>query len=326
MFALKVWRPAAVCVLRGNHETTGCASSYGFRAECARKFGGGDKLFRSFMSCFRELPLACVVQSLAPGADAAGKRPAGGERCGKCDGRRKSGRAKAARARSNATVYEWETPCVPGERRALVVHGGLWREHPTRKGSMAIGSLRQLANERRQVDDPENSLAEDCAFCVDSSAPMPECRYALHVRPNTSALFYSLLVLWSDPGVSTESGISANSLRGAGIFYGQGAVDAFLKREHLSLLIRAHEGPDARVQRPTMDSMLEGYSVDQARVVTLFSAANYCGYGNKGCVATFNGLRPSSSELPDFRTVCIHGRKNLCVAANDYNSSFGDYF
>lgn len=113
-------------------------------------------------------------------------------------------------------------------------------------------------------------------------------------------------MLWSDPGLPTEVGVSANSLRGAGIFYGQGAVDAFLKREHLCLLIRAHEGPDARKKRPSMGSMLDGYSVDQERLISIFTAADYCGYGNRGAIATFNGLRPSSSELPDFKTVSIH--------------------
>lgn len=123
-----------------------------------------------------------------------------------------------------------------------------------------------------------------------------------HLVLYSNATCYSLwyVVLWSDPGLLSEAGIRKNSLRGAGIFYGTGAVDAFLKRERLSLIIRAHEGPDARVQRPSMNSMSEGYSVDQDRVVTLFSAANYCGYGNKGCVASFKGLRLSSSDLPVF--------------------------
>lgn len=123
-----------------------------------------------------------------------------------------------------------------------------------------------------------------------------------------------MVVLWSDPGLSADVGVSANSLRGAGIFYGQGAVDAFLKREHLGLLIRAHEGPDARKQRPSMGSMLDGYSVDQDRLVTLFSSSGYCGYSNLGCVATFNGLRPSSSELPEFRTASIWSDLVLALA------------
>jgi hypothetical protein len=87
---------------------------------------------------------------------------------------------------------------------------------------------------------------------------------------------------------------------------GAGAVDAFLKRERLCMICRAHEGPDARMQRPAMNSMSQGYSVDieapSGVVITLFSAANYCRHGNKGCVATFLGRRASSSELPTFTT------------------------
>lgn len=193
MFALKVWRPSAVCVLRGNHETADCVSSYGFRAECARKFGG-EKLFRSFMACFRELPLACVLKSLPPGVAPAAGCQKRCERCRKKAGTRKSSRIKPPQAQADATGEEWERPRVPGERRALVVHGGLWREHPTRKGSMTIGSLRQLAQERRQVDNPEGSVVEDGACCVDH-APTGLCCAALS-RPNcpSSFAFCSLIV------------------------------------------------------------------------------------------------------------------------------------
>lgn len=196
--ALKVWRPRAVCVLRGNHETTECASSYGFRAECVRKFGG-EKLFRSFMACFRELPLACVLKSLPPGgSSSAGResRERRSELCAKKAGSRKSSRVKAARAEADPAGEEWERPCVPGERRALVVHGGLWREHPTRKGSMTIGSLRQLSQERRQVDNPEGSIVEDGACCMDLASAV--CR-ALVSCPNCPCLFAVCCLIASRP-------------------------------------------------------------------------------------------------------------------------------
>lgn len=158
--ALKVWRPSAVVIIRGNHETTGCTSRYGFQTECLRKYGT-EKVYRNFMAAFRELPLAVILQSLLP--------PSTDSRdCRSADevvGRRKSGRTKKTRQRQNqGGLEEWEKPCVPGERRTLVVHGGLWRENPEKEGAMAIGTLRQLANERRQVDDPEGTKAEDGAF------------------------------------------------------------------------------------------------------------------------------------------------------------------
>jgi serine/threonine-protein phosphatase 5 len=264
VFALKVWRPTAIKIIRGNHETTGCTSIYGFQTECLRKFGN-ENMYRNFMVTLRELPLAVVVQSLPPPSTSVAKEPQPTH--GRA-GTRKSERAKKSRTPNAGALEGWEMDLVGGERRVLVVHGGLWREHPERKGAMAIGSLRQLANEKRQVDDPEGTISED--------------------------------VLWSDPGETTENGVRENSLRGAGIFYGKGAVDAFLRREKLCLLLRAHEGPDARAMRPEMNSMSEGFSVDSERQATIFSAAGYCGYSNKGCVATFYGLRPTSSELPEF--------------------------
>jgi hypothetical protein len=87
-------------------------------------------------------------------------------------------------------VEPWAKELQPGERRILIVHGGLWRQRsPGQPTAMTLGTLRQLSCERRQVDDPENSACED--------------------------------VLWSDPsGDATESGVRHNTLRGAGVFYG----------------------------------------------------------------------------------------------------------
>lgn len=66
--------------------------------------------------------------------------------------------------------------------------------------------------------------------------------------------------------------------------------------------IRAHEGPDARKQRPEMNDMEQGYSVESENCFTVFSAARYAGHSNQGAVATFGGRRTTASIAPKFTT------------------------
>lgn len=144
----------------------------------------------------------------------------------------------------------WRSPPVTGERRVLVMHGGLFRSWKTlKKGSMALGNLIDLAEVQRHVSDPKDCIIED--------------------------------VLWSDPQVDAND-VAPNFLRGAGILYGRGAVESFFKKNNLHGLIRAHEGPDMREKRPGMNGMLEGYSLDielvSGFVATVFSSANYRKY------------------------------------------------
>jgi hypothetical protein len=197
-------------------------------------------------------------------------------------------------------MAEWERPLPPGGKRLLVVHGGLWRADTS---GLTIGSLRDLAAARRQYDDPEDSTVED--------------------------------VLWSDPGNPTEkgsAGVRKNTVRGAGIYFGTGAVDAFFAKEGLCGLIRAHEGPDARAaNRDGMGSMMDGYSVDMevasGFVATVFSSADYpmgpSAAGNKGAVATIKGrgVDPSGGVTPVFTSFACNRPP---VAVTFYDPPQGD--
>jgi serine/threonine-protein phosphatase 5 len=281
VFALKIWKPKSVYIIRGNHETSGCVTRYGFESEVVRKYD--LKTHRAFMITLRELPLAIVVQSDLPLAIDFAESSTAGRRGKRDKEQRRSRPARSARGASSKVhdiLEDWERKPSPGTRRILVCHGGLWRKCITRdRSQMTIGSLRDLASEHRQIDDPEDSIAED--------------------------------VLWSDPAGKESPGVCANTLRGAGIFYGAGAVDAFFKHEHLCGLIRGHEGPDMRETRVGMNSMINGYSVDMdlasGFVATVFSAADYpmdAGRGNKGSVATIHGRAKAEgiAPLPVFTT------------------------
>ncbi len=74
-------------------------------------------------------------------------------------------------------------------------------------------------------------------------------------------------ILWNDPK-EVEILNFSNSFRGPGIkFFGQRAFDAFMKKNNLQLLIRAHE------------CFPEGYRwFFNKRLLSIFSSANYRGY------------------------------------------------
>lgn len=86
-------------------------------------------------------------------------------------------------------------------------------------------------------------------------------------------------VLWSDPG-------------------SQPGIEAFLRDNGLRLILRGHEGPDARTLRPEMPDMLAGYGLDHdtpcGKLYTIFSAPQYPQFGqpqyqNLGAVAVLAG-------------------------------------
>ncbi|XP_058748949.1 serine/threonine-protein phosphatase 7-like isoform X2 [Vicia villosa] len=144
--------------------------------------------------------------------------------------------------------------------RVYTTHGGLFRsihaatspsEKPKRKMTqrMDLGSLADLSQVKRS--------------CID----------APHEGPNI------LLsdILWSKP--SNSDGLRVNAGQKLGLWYGPDCTEAFLKQHNLKLIIRSHEGPDARAGRDDFGDMLNGYSIDHdgesGKLYTLFSAPDY---------------------------------------------------
>lgn len=203
------------------------------------------KTLDAFSKTFRELPVAAVLRSLPANQSCTpvAVHPA----AGKVRRRPKRGKRKEGPLIDSAPVGQgWRATPVPGEKRVLVVHGGLFRSWKAQKRCvMTIGDLVDLAEVNRREDDPYECLLED--------------------------------VIWSDPSAKNE--VSCNLLRGAGILFGSGAVQSFFKRNGLHGMIRAHEGPDMRERRKDMNNVDNGYSVDmelaEGYVATVFTAANY---------------------------------------------------
>lgn len=201
-------------------------------------------------------------------------------------------------------VYRKCLGCFEGLPLASIIaghvytaHGGLFRtiaitpskrskgkKHRKRNSnpeanSLSLGSLEELSRARRSVLDPpwegQNLIPGD--------------------------------VLWSDP--SMTPGLSPNKERGIGLLWGPDCTEDFLNKYHLKLIIRSHEGPDAREKRPGLSRMDEGYTIDHVvesgKLITLFSAPDYPQfqateerYKNKGAYIVL--------EPPDFATPRFH--------------------
>ncbi|XP_015890694.3 serine/threonine-protein phosphatase 7 inactive homolog isoform X2 [Ziziphus jujuba] len=113
-------------------------------------------------------------------------------------------------------------------------------------------------------------------------------------------------ILWSDP--SKEDGLAENADEGLGLWWGPDCTEAFLKQSKLKLIIRSHEGPDARAGQDDFGDMLCGYSTDHVgesgKLYTLFSAPDYPQFGEKrynndGAYAV---LKPPHFENPSFHS------------------------
>ncbi|XP_031473742.1 serine/threonine-protein phosphatase 7 [Nymphaea colorata] len=115
--------------------------------------------------------------------------------------------------------------------------------------SLTLGSLEELSRARRTVLDPPWE--------------------GLNLIPGD--------VLWSDP--SMNPGLSPNKERGIGLLWGPDCTEQFLKKNSLKLIIRSHEGPDAREKRSGLATMQKGYTIDHevesGKLITLFSAPDY---------------------------------------------------
>jgi len=143
--------------------------------------------------------------------------------------------------------------CVVADT-TLILHGGLFRAAGMRKQEALrnprLGSLTDLEKASKGGADP---VGEGRTMIAGD-------------------------VLWSDP--IAEDGLRHNDARGIGIQFGPAQTRQFLRAEKLKLIIRSHEGPDARHDRPEMPSIMSGFCVDhdcgdEGRLCTLFSAPNY---------------------------------------------------
>lgn len=239
--AWKVAAPSRALLLRGNHESVYCASTYGFLGEMEAKLGpkAAKRLFVCCKRLFSSLPLGLTV--------------------------------------NGAT---------------LVVHGGLFRKPP--KAVKGKGKKR-----KRRAPEP---WEEEGEVELGSLADLRKSRKGGMDPDGLGGAALATDVLWSDP--TTSEGLVVNDSRGVGLLFGADATERFLRENGLRLIVRSHEGPDARDSREDgMAGMGDGWTLDHdvpgvGKLVTVFSAPDYPQFqdtekrfNNRGAVCV---LRPET--------------------------------
>nr|XP_043634469.1 serine/threonine-protein phosphatase 7 isoform X2 [Erigeron canadensis] len=151
--------------------------------------------------------------------------------------------------------------------RVYTAHGGIFRNIP------AIPSKRAKGKKNRKVIlNPE-----PVPLSLGSMEELLKARRTVLDPPWEGQNLIPGDVLWSDP--SMKSGLSPNKERGIGLLWGPDCTQDFLKEFGLKLIIRSHEGPDAREKRPGLGGMDEGYTIDHVvpsgKLITVFSAPDY---------------------------------------------------
>merc|ERR1712232_874649 len=97
------------------------------------------------------------------------------------------------------------------------------------KNKMKVGNMGQLRSASKGGFDPDNFVPSQ---------------------------LISTDVLWSDP--QPDKGLAPNENRGIGLLFGPDVTEQFLKENKLKLIIRSHEGPDARMYREDMKTLIGG--------------------------------------------------------------------
>ncbi|KAM0067875.1 putative protein-serine/threonine phosphatase [Helianthus debilis subsp. tardiflorus] len=181
--------------------------------------------------------------------------------------------------------------------RVYTAHGGVFRNIP------ATPSKRAKGKKNRKVI----LSAESVPLSLGSLEELSKARRTVLNPPWEGPNLIPGDVLWSDP--SMKPGLSPNNERGIGLLWGPDCTEDFLKKFGLKLIIRSHEGPDAREKRPGLGGMDEGYTIDHVvpsgKLITVFSAPDYPQfqateerYKNKGAYIVLNS--------PNFDTPIFH--------------------
>ncbi|KAK2657674.1 hypothetical protein Ddye_010726 [Dipteronia dyeriana] len=202
-------------------------------------------------------------------------------------------------------VYRKCLGCFEGLPLASIIAGAVYTAHGGIFRSVSvIQSKRPKGKKNRRIvlNPEENTLS------LGSLEELSKARRSVLDAPYKGLNLIPGDVLWSDP--SMKNGLSPNTERGIGLLWGPDCTEDFLKKFNLKLIIRSHEGPDAREKRPDLAGMDNGYTIDHdgesGKLITLFSAPDYPQfqatedrYNNK---AAYIVLRPPDFDNPEFRS------------------------
>eukprot|EP00271_Cylindrocystis_brebissonii_P006699 TRINITY_DN1947_c0_g1_i1.p1 TRINITY_DN1947_c0_g1~~TRINITY_DN1947_c0_g1_i1.p1 ORF type:complete len:435 (-),score=60.05 TRINITY_DN1947_c0_g1_i1:314-1618(-) len=191
--------------------------------------------------------------------------------------------------------------------RVFVCHGGLFRAadgHSSHRGGSGKGKGRKDKSKSKG-----SRRGEEPSIRLGDLSDLASTRRSFLDPTGTGASAITSDVLWSDPG--RQDGLSLNKSRGIGLQFGPDCTQSFLLQNKLKLIVRSHEGPDARLKQPEMESMAQGFTIDHVvqagRLITLFSAPDYpqfqaAGRQRHNNKAAYLVLEGPAFEEPSFNT------------------------
>jgi diadenosine tetraphosphatase ApaH/serine/threonine PP2A family protein phosphatase len=294
LLCLKVRYPDRITLIRGNHESRQITTVYGFYDECLRKYGSAN-VWRYCCDVFDYLALGALVVGattqleMDPGLLLHDALPPLPDEFAdvEIDVVNEKGflvnRIPRLRYQANGGS---DGPKL-GSSSPVGTPGAT--PTPGRTGAPGTGASGFSSG---------SSSASGAVFCVHGGlSPLVDTIDKIRLLDRKQEVPHEGAMcdlLWSDPDDIDGWGLSP---RGAGFLFGQDIVKTFNHRNDLSLIARAHQ------------LVMEGFKeMFEARIVTVWSAPNYCyrcgnvasilelfedgsaaGYGN-GAVATMGGV------------------------------------
>ncbi|KAG1358986.1 Serine/threonine-protein phosphatase 7 [Cocos nucifera] len=231
-------------------------------------------------------------------------------------------------------VYRKCLRCFEGLPLASIIAGCVYTAHGGLFRSMNLASSKRSKGKkgRKVVTNVETNLLK-----LGSLEELQNARRTVLDPPWEGSNLIPGDVLWSDP--SLKPGISPNKERGIGLLWGPDCTEEFLKKYNLKLIIRSHEGPDARDKRHDLTEMNDGYTIDHTvesgKLITLFSAPDYPQFQDglkKGWMEKEGWMRErmDGGSIHPFICLVKHGRMDrsdflLCLATEERFNNRGAY-
>ncbi|KAL6226884.1 hypothetical protein ACLB2K_000843 [Fragaria x ananassa] len=221
-------------------------------------------------------------------------------------------------------VYRKCLGCFEGLPLASIINGSVYTAHGGLFRSIAVTPVKRPKGKknRKIVMNSETS-----SLVLGSLEELSKARRSVLDPPWEGLNLIPGDVLWSDP--SMKPGLAPNKVRGIGLIWGPDCTEDFLKKFQLKLIIRSHEGPDAREKRPGLGGMDQGYTIDHVvesgKLITLFSAPDYPQFQgteerhrNKGAYIV---LEPPNFDHPVFHSFEAIAPRPQVKAYYDYEEA-----
>jgi diadenosine tetraphosphatase ApaH/serine/threonine PP2A family protein phosphatase len=260
LLCLKVRYPDRITLIRGNHESRQITTVYGFYDECIRKYGSAN-VWRYCCEVFDYLALGALVTGATTQLELDDSIPL---------------------ADASITLPEDQSDIeieIVNEKGSLVNRIQRQRYVPQPASADKLDSSSPISGSPStplKAGPPDTgasgfsqgsaSTESGAVFCVHGGlSPLVDTIDKIRLLDRKQEVPHEGAMcdlLWSDPDEIDGWGLSP---RGAGFLFGQDIVKMFNYKNDLSLIARAHQ------------LVMEGFKeMFEARIVTVWSAPNYC--------------------------------------------------